>query len=206
MAELISSEDEGAGKPVNLQWDATGRMWTMTAFEYPMDANKGGKARAEAKYAAGGIDKILYFDNPYGPGPHTPRTFTSGLVIPLACLPLEGGKVVYSQYGTEIRKYIDDDGDGKADRHEVILKGMGIDDSTSFPTSLREPQEAGSTVLKVFSTTLLRAVQAISPLSMAPPEKLPSNETKRVSVPMVPCGKRHRRPQQHLGIGAEKQW
>ena len=86
-----------------------------------------------AKYAAGGIDKILYFDNPYGPGPHTPKTFTSGLVIPLACLPLEGGKVVYSQYGTEIRKYIDDDGDGKADRHEVILKGMGIDDSHLFP-------------------------------------------------------------------------
>ena len=52
---------------------------------------------------------------------HTPKTFTSGLVIPLICLPLEGGKVVYS-HGTEIRKYIDDDGDGKADRHEVILK------------------------------------------------------------------------------------
>ena len=136
VAELVSSELQGAGKPVTVQWDATGRMWTMTAFEYPLDANErkaGAREKAMAKYKEGGKDKILYFDNPYGPGPHTPKTFTSGLVIPLACLPLEGGKIVYSQHGTEIRKYIDEDGDGKADRHEVILKGMGIDDSHLFP-------------------------------------------------------------------------
>lgn len=128
--ELIASEVQGVPKPITVAWDASGKMWTMTAVEYPVDANEN-QAQAEALYARGGNDKVLVFDNPSAPGPHTPRIFAEGLVIPLGLLPEENAALV--QYGSEIRRYIDDNKDGKADRFETILEGFGIQDSHLFP-------------------------------------------------------------------------
>lgn len=128
--DLVASEEQGVGKPITVTWDASGRMWTMTAYEYPVDANEN-MAQAEALYARGGKDKVLVFDNPYGPGPHTPREFTGGLVIPLGLLPANDGAFV--QYGSEIRKYTDENGDGKADGRKAVLKGFGFQDSHLFP-------------------------------------------------------------------------
>jgi putative membrane-bound dehydrogenase-like protein len=128
--ELVASEQQGVPKPITVSWDASGKMWTVTAVEYPVDANEN-QAQAEALYARGGKDKVLVFDTPYAPGPHTPRVFAEGLVIPLGVLPEENAALV--QYGSEIRRYIDDDKDGKADRFETILEGFGIQDSHLFP-------------------------------------------------------------------------
>lgn len=128
--ELVASEMQGVPKPVAVSWDPSGKMWTMTAVEYPVDANEN-QAQADALYARGGNDKLFVFDNPSGPGPHTPRVFAEGLVIPLGVLPTARGALV--QYGTEIRHYIDDNKDGKAERFETILEGFGIQDSHLFP-------------------------------------------------------------------------
>jgi putative membrane-bound dehydrogenase-like protein len=128
--ELVASEKEGVGKPVTMAWDHSGRMWTMTALEYPVDANEN-EANAEALYARGGKDKILVFDQPWKPGPQTPRVFADKLAIPLGVLPLKDSALV--QYGHEIRRYTDKDGDGKADGYETVLKGFGIQDSHLFP-------------------------------------------------------------------------
>jgi putative membrane-bound dehydrogenase-like protein len=128
--ELVTSEEQGVPKPITVSWDASGKMWTMTAVEYPMDANEN-LPQAQVVYARGGNDKALFFDNPSAPGPHKPRVFAEGLVIPLGILPTKNGALV--QYGTEIRHYIDDNKDGKADRFETILEGFGIQDSHLFP-------------------------------------------------------------------------
>ena len=128
--ELVASEREGVGKPVTMAWDHSGRMWIMTALEYPVDANENA-ANAEAMFARGGKDKVLVFDEPWKPGPQTPRVFADGLAIPLGLLPWKNGALV--QYGHEIRYYSDRDGDGRADSHEVVLKGFGIQDSHLFP-------------------------------------------------------------------------
>lgn len=128
--ELVASEEQGVPKPITVSWDTSGKMWTMTAVEYPVDANEN-QAQADALYARGGNDKVLVFDNPSGPGPQTPRVFAEGLVIPLGIIPTEKGVLV--QYGTEIRHYIDDNKDGKADRFETVLEGFGIQDSHLFP-------------------------------------------------------------------------
>ncbi|MBP34493.1 MAG: hypothetical protein CMP31_02390 [Roseibacillus sp.] len=130
VAELVAGEEEGVGKPITVQWDAKGRMWTMTAYEYPLDGNEN-LAAAKEIYAQGGRDKVLVFDNPYEPGPHTPRPFAEGLALPLGILPMKDGTFV--QYGEEIRYYRDQDGDGKADGHTVVLEGFGIQDSHLFP-------------------------------------------------------------------------
>lgn len=127
--ELVAAESEGLGKFITVAWDHAGRMWTMTALDYPVDANEN-RALAENLYQQGGRDKLVVYDQPYGPGPAQPRVFAEGLAIPLGILPWGDG--VYAQHGAEIRFYRDKDGDGKADGFETVLGGFGIDDSHLF--------------------------------------------------------------------------
>ncbi|HEY6170139.1 MAG TPA: family 16 glycoside hydrolase, partial [Verrucomicrobiae bacterium] len=148
--ELVAAESEGIGKFITTVWDAKMRLWTMTALEYPVDANEN-KAASDALFARGGRDKVLVFDDVYtSEGRATrvpiydvrdsrssslrglaPRTFADGLVMPLGLLPYRDGAFV--QYGPDIRFYRDTDGDGRADKHEVILTGFGTQDSHLFP-------------------------------------------------------------------------
>jgi hypothetical protein len=67
-------------------------MWTMTAFEYPVDANEN-KAVADALYGSPGKDKVLIYDNVFGAIPPEglkPRVWADGLAIPLRPAPLQG--------------------------------------------------------------------------------------------------------------------
>jgi putative membrane-bound dehydrogenase-like protein len=128
--ELVAAESEGQGKFITVDWDTRGRMWTMTAFEYPVDANEN-KARAAALYANPARDRVLVFDRWAGPGPHPARVFADGLAIPLGILPYRNG--VYVQHGPDIAFLADTDGDGQADRRDVVLTGFGVQDSHLFP-------------------------------------------------------------------------
>lgn len=127
--ELVASEPD-AGKPITVAWDHAGRLWTMTALEYPLDANENA-AQSKALFEKGGKDRVLVFDRPYGPGPHRPRVFAEGLAIPLGMMPYRDGCFV--QYGNQILRLRDTDGDGKADQREVFLDGFGTEDSHLFP-------------------------------------------------------------------------
>ncbi len=131
--ELVAQESEGLGKFVAIDWDLAGRLWTMTALEYPVDANESPEVAREL-YASKARDKVLVFDrdakSPSGYASQ-PRLFADGLAIPLGILPYQNG--VYVQHGTEIVFFSDTDGDGKADKREVTLSGFGIQDSHLFP-------------------------------------------------------------------------
>jgi len=133
-AELVLSESEDPknpyGKFVALAFDNDGRLWTTTALEYPVDANENLEA-ARRLFASGGRDKVLVVDDPWAARPTAPRVFADGLAMPLGVLPARGGAFV--QYGPEIRFYRDSDSDGRADGHETILEGFGIQDSHLFP-------------------------------------------------------------------------
>lgn len=128
--ELVASEAEGVGKPITVVWDAAGRMWTMTAFEYPVDANDN-KEIAAALYKDPRRDRVFVFDDPHGPGPHQPRVFADGLAIPLGLLPYKDGAFV--QHGSDILFLRDTDKDGRADQREAVLTGFGIGDSHLLP-------------------------------------------------------------------------
>ena len=133
--ELIAAEDmaAGFGKFVTVDWDQQGNLWTMTALEYPVDGNEN-PAAAKELYASKAKDKVLVYDrDPKSPTGYAskPRVFTDGLAIPLGILPYKNG--VYVQHGTEIVFLSDTDGDGKADKREVILSGFGVQDSHLFP-------------------------------------------------------------------------
>ncbi|UUO07168.1 DUF1080 domain-containing protein [Blastopirellula sp. J2-11] len=128
--ELVASESEGIGKFVALAFDAKGRLWTTTALEYPVDANESPE-ESRSLFAAGGRDKVLVIDSPCSEKPSPPRVFAKGLVMPLGVLPYGDGAFV--QYGHDIRFYRDQDQDGKADSHEIVLTGFGTQDSHLFP-------------------------------------------------------------------------
>lgn len=134
--ELVAEEAPGYGKFITSAWDAAGNLWTMTAMEYPVDANEN-RGAAEALYASAAKDKVLVYDllERGGPGhpatyAKTPRVFAEGLAIPLGMLPYQDGCIV--QHGSQIKFLRDTDGDGKADKTEVLLEGVGIDDSHLF--------------------------------------------------------------------------
>ena len=135
--ELVAAESPGLGKFIGLSWDARMRLWSMTALEYPVDANEN-KAESDALFARGGRDRVVVLDEPHAARPAPPRLFADGLVMPLGVQPWGDGALV--QYGPEIRWYRDEDGDGRADRHEVVLTGFGTQDSHLFPHQfLRQP-------------------------------------------------------------------
>ncbi|MEW6303035.1 MAG: PVC-type heme-binding CxxCH protein [Verrucomicrobiota bacterium] len=131
--ELVASEMEGIGKFVAIDWDLRGRLWTMTALEYPVDANES-PAVAKELYASKAKDKVLVYErdtaSPTGYA-SKPRVFAEGLAIPLGILTYKNG--VYVQHGADIVFLSDTDGDGRADRREVILSGFGVQDSHLFP-------------------------------------------------------------------------
>src|SRR6185503_9733665 len=131
--ELVAAESESVGKFVAVDWDLQGRLWTMTALEYPVDANENAAAANEL-YASKAKDKVLVFDrdaqSPTGYSAK-PRVFADGLAIPLGILPYKNG--VYVQHGPNIVFLSDTDSDGRADKREVILTGFGVQDSHLFP-------------------------------------------------------------------------
>jgi len=136
--ELVVQESEGLGKFVSVYFDQRGRLWTQTALEYPVDANEN-PAAAEALYAGKGKDKVLVYPResvnapiPAG-GLTRPTVFADGLAIPLGILPWGNGDTCYIQHGHDLKLFKDTDGDGKADTHEVILTGFGVQDSHLFP-------------------------------------------------------------------------
>lgn len=126
--ELVASE-EHVQKLVDIAFDDSGRMWGLTAAEYPIDANE--DPAAAAKYQGGGRDQVVVFDNIWSEEIQRPRIFADGFAMPMAILP-EGDSILLA-HGPEILRLYDDDGDGKSDRREVVLDGFGIQDSHLMP-------------------------------------------------------------------------
>lgn len=159
-AELVADESV-MKKAVAFNFDTAGRMWVTTASEYPLDANEQPE-KAAALYREGGKDNVLVFDTPWAAGKQTPRVFAgvrgqeSGvrsqepakaatpkpdsrpltpdpfpLAMPMAVLPYKDGAIV--QHGPDLLHLRDTNGDGRADKREVLLTGFGIQDSHLMP-------------------------------------------------------------------------
>ncbi|MBN8248454.1 MAG: HEAT repeat domain-containing protein [Verrucomicrobia bacterium] len=125
--ELVASEETGLPKPVSVAFDDAGRLWSVTATEYPRDQDPG-------VWTTPGRDRVVVIDSPFGPGPHTPRVFADGMVLPLSVLPYRNGALVAQ--GPEILFLEDRDGDGRADDRRVLLRGFGVQDTHTLPHQL----------------------------------------------------------------------
>ncbi len=111
--QLVASEPE-INKPMNLAFDATGRLWVTTSIEYPWPAPADRTGR----------DRLMIFED-FGPDGKAGKVteFASGLNIPIGVHPFRGGDgrwkaVVWSIPNIWLLE--DTDGDGKADKRTAL--------------------------------------------------------------------------------------
>ena len=117
-AQLVASEPD-IQKPMQMAFDARGRLWLTTSYLYPFAAEPGK-----------GTDKLFVLSD-FGADGKAKKVevFDDKLNIPIGVLPLPDGKsVIVSEIG-KILKLTDTDGDGKADKREDLFSGFGYRDT-----------------------------------------------------------------------------
>jgi putative heme-binding domain-containing protein len=133
--QLVASEPD-IHKPIQIAFDAKGRLWATTSEEYPFPAvGRPGKDR-------------LYVMEDFGPDGKAKKVsvFADDLNIPIGVLPLPDCKsVIVSSIDPGagpnaktvcwIWKLTDTDGDGKADKKEKLYGPFGCDDTHGMNNS-----------------------------------------------------------------------
>ena len=125
--QLVAS-DPDIHKPLNINFDARGRLWVTDTIEYPFPAQDGKPTRDTVKIlddfdAAGHARKIT--------------TFADNLNIPVGVLPVgDNAAIVYSIPG--IWKLTDTKGTGHADQRDLLLNGFAHDDTHGMTGSFNE--------------------------------------------------------------------
>jgi putative heme-binding domain-containing protein len=118
--QLVASEPD-IQKPIQMAFDARGRLWVTTSHHYPFAAPPGSKPS----------DK-LYILSEFDPATGKAKkveVFVDDLNIPIGILPLPDCKSCIVSSAGEIRKYTDTKGTGKADTMEVLYTGFGFRDT-----------------------------------------------------------------------------
>ena len=117
--ELVAAEPD-IHKPLNIAFDDRGRLWVTETLEYPFPAAEGTTPRDGVK--------ILEDFQPDGRAA-TIRTFADGLNIPIGLLPLPSGRAALVHSIPDVLRLSDNDGDGRADRRDVLYATYGSKDT-----------------------------------------------------------------------------
>src|ERR1051326_311034 len=121
--QLVASEPE-IGKPMNMAFDAQGRLWITQSREYPF----------AAPLDKPGRDKIMVLSDFDGNGrAKKVTTFAEGLNIPIGLYPYKNGVIAFSI--PNIYLFQDTNSDGKADTKELILGRFGFEKDVHGLTS-----------------------------------------------------------------------
>ncbi len=116
--QLVAAEPD-IPKPMNLAFDAQGRLWVSgsTEYPYPAPANRPGR------------DSIRVLQDTNGDGrADKVSTFADGLNIPIGLYPYKDGAIAFSiPYIYDLQ---DTDKDGRADRREILYGPLGFDRDT----------------------------------------------------------------------------
>lgn len=119
-------------KPVQINWDARGRLWVASSTTYP-----------QIKPGESNTDQIIVLEDTNGDGvADTSTVFADNLLIPTGLFPTGPGEAAILGFGTEDKGagcYVanstellflrDTDGDGRADQRHVLLSGFGTEDT-----------------------------------------------------------------------------
>lgn len=116
-------------KPVQMNWDAQGRLWVVSSTTYP-----------QIKPGDGTKDQIVVLEDSNGDGRADRSTvFAQDLFIPTAVMPADGG--CYVANSTEVLFLKDTNGDLKADERTVVLSGFGTEDTHHLLHTMRHTPE-----------------------------------------------------------------
>ena len=121
----LFAENPQLAKPIQMNFDAQGRLWVASSSVYPQIA-----PGQEAD------DKILILEDTNRDG-HADKTtvFAENLLIPSGVEPGDGG--AYVGQSTELLHFKDTDGDGVADERRIVLSGFGTEDTHHTLHTLR---------------------------------------------------------------------
>ncbi|RLS53479.1 MAG: hypothetical protein DWH91_14385 [Planctomycetota bacterium] len=135
--QLIVSEPI-IGQPMNISFDAAGRLYITSSLEYPYPAKGDGVEPREERFdgptSETPRDWVTVVEG-IGPDgkPAKVTRFASGLNIPIGNVPTDDGAIVFSI--PNIVRYYDRDGDGKAEEHEVLYGKVGNLDTHGMAAS-----------------------------------------------------------------------
>jgi putative heme-binding domain-containing protein len=117
--QLVAAEPK-VKKPINIAFDALGRLWVTGSEEYPFPAPKDRP----------GKDKLVILED-FAPDGQARKVtvFAEGLNIPIGVLPMPDCKSAIVFSIPNIWKLTDTDGDGKADKKDVLYTGYGYKDT-----------------------------------------------------------------------------
>ncbi len=122
--QLVASEPKIA-KPMNMAFDAKGRLWLTQTREYPhpvLPVDKRGR------------DKVVVLENFSTNGrAQKVTTFADGLNIPIGIYPYKNGAIAFTI--PKVHFYTDNNSDSHADKDEVLLSGFGYEKDTHGLTS-----------------------------------------------------------------------
>ena len=123
--QLVAAEPH-IGKPVSMSFDVSGRLWIAETRAYPIETSTN-KAPAD-------VIRILSDFAPDGRARGN-VVFAEGLSMPDAVAPFRNGAVVFSI--PNVVNLQDTDGDGRADRREVIYGPFGATDTHNLANNFR---------------------------------------------------------------------
>ncbi len=121
----LFASDPMIQKPVQMNFDAQGRLWVVSSTTYPHI-----KPGEEAK------DEVVVLEDTNHDGKADKASvFAGGLHIPTAVIPGDGG--VYVANSTEVLFLKDSTGGLKADERKIILSGFGTEDTHHLLHTMR---------------------------------------------------------------------
>ncbi len=113
----LFAADPLINKPIQMAFDAKGRLWVATTTKYP-----------QIKPGEDQDDKIIILEDTKGAGrADKASVFADHLIIPTGVLPAGDG--CYTFDDTKLLFLHDRDGDGYAEDTEIVLSGFGTEDS-----------------------------------------------------------------------------
>ena len=131
--QLFASEPQ-INKPINMAFDARGRLWVSSTVEYPYAADKGRWSDPQGTNVKGSRDAIKILEDTDGDGRADKVTdFANELNIPTGVLPWhkpehKAGCIAWSI--PNIWYFADTDGDDIADHREILFGPLGYEKDT----------------------------------------------------------------------------
>ncbi len=123
--QLVAAEPD-IGKPVSMSFDAAGRLWVAEANAYPIETATDKTPRD--------LIRILSDFKTDGRAAKN-EVFADGLSMPDAVAPYQNGAIVFSI--PNIVRLQDTDGDGRADRRDVVLGPFATRDTHNLANNFR---------------------------------------------------------------------
>jgi putative heme-binding domain-containing protein len=122
--ELVASEPDIV-KPINMKFDAAGRLYVTQSYEYPFPHPEGAKGRDTIRRIVDTNDDGV---------PDKVSVFAGGLSIPIGVTPIPGGVLGYSI--PNLYRFHAKNGDGVADSSEIAYSGFGHRDTHGMVNGL----------------------------------------------------------------------